>query len=165
MSELRKVHDSPREIRYAHPHLGGWIVAAIGVAGVAASWIYVEGTARWGGLALAAIFLAGGASAALARFELTFDLDQGRFRFRRGTVFNAERGEESLDAVEAVVLKKEVERRGTREVVDEWEVELKVRGWELPVEVFESKEEAAARSEAEGLARRLSVPLEERTGR
>lgn len=165
MPELRKVDESSSRIRYAHPHAAGWLMAAIGIAGAVFGWNGLEGGARWGALALAALFTYGGVSSALSRFELTFDLKRRRLRYRRGSVFGLETGEEAFDAVERVVLKKEIERKGGREVVDEWEVELEVRGWPRPVEVFESKKEAEARAEAEALARRLGAPLGERTGR
>lgn len=165
MAELRKVEDSSVRIRYAHPHTSGWVVAAVGAVGAVTAWTVLEGGARWVLLALAALFLLGGLSSALSRFELTFDLDRRRLLYRRGSVFSLETGEEPLDAVESVVLKKEVERKGGREVVDEWEVELDIRGWPRPVEVFESKQEGPARSEAEALARHLGVTMGERTGR
>lgn len=165
MPDLRKVEDSAHRLRYAHPHLRGWIVTALGFAGAALAWKRVEGGALWGAMALAGLFVLGGLTAALSRFELTFDLDRRRLRYRRGSLFGLESGEESLEAVERVVLVKDLERKGGREVVDEWEVELEIRGWPRRVEVFESKRESPARREAEELARRLGVPLEEASGR
>lgn len=165
MPELRKVQDTPQEIRYAHPHASGWVLAAVGIAGAALAWTRLEGGSRWLVLALGALFAFGGLSAALSRFELILDLSRKRLRYRRGSVFRAETGEEPFDAVEQVVLKKEIERKGGREVVDEWEVKLHMRGWPRSVEVFESKNEGKARAEAEMLAKRLGAPLGERTGR
>jgi hypothetical protein len=80
-------------------------------------------------------------------------------------VFSPETGEAPFDAVERVVLKKDIDRKGGKDVVDEWEVEIELRGWGKPIEVFESKAERPARAEAEMLAHRLGVPLGERTGR
>lgn len=165
MSELRKVDDTSGRLRYAHSHLQGWVLAGLGVVGVVLAWGNLDGGALWGGLALGGLFVFGGLSAAFTRFELTFDLDRRRMQYRRGTVFGLESGVETLDVVERVVLKKELDRKGGRGVVDEWEVELEIRGWPRPVEVFESKQESPAREEAEQLARRPGVPLGERTGR
>lgn len=165
MPDLKKVEESASTIRYAHPHGSGWVTAAIGVAMLVFALASLDGASRLGVLALGALFAFGGLSAALSRFELTFDLDRRLLRYRKGSLFSPETGEEGFDAVERVVLKKDIDRKGGREVVDEWEVELVLRGWPRPIELFESRDEGAARSEAEMLARRLGVPLGERTGR
>lgn len=140
-------------------------MAAIGVAGLVFAVTSLEGGARLGAIALTALFIWGGISSALSRFELTVDFDRRRIRYRKGSAFKPESGEESFDIVERVVLKKDMDRKGTKEVVDEWEVLLELRGWPRPVEVFESKEESPARAEAEMLADRLGVSMRERTGR
>ena len=165
MPNLRKVEDTASRIRYIHAHASGWVVAALGLAGLWYALTGVEGAARVGVLALAGLFTAGGFSSALSRFELTLDLDRRRIRYLKGSVFNPETGDEPFDAVERIVLKKDLDRKGGREVVDEWEVEIELRGWPRPIELFESKEERPARVEAEMLADRLGVPLGERTGR
>lgn len=165
MPDLKKVEDTSGRLRYAYPHLQGWVLAVLGVAGVVLAWRNLDGGALWGALGLGGLFVFGGLSSAFRRLELTFDLDRGRMQYRRGTIFGLESGVEPLDVVERVVLKKDLDRKGGREVVDEWEVELEIRGWPRPVEVFESKQESPARAEAEELARRLGVPLGERTGR
>lgn len=166
MPELKKVEDSARLIRYAHPHGRGWVMVAVGVAMLAFALYGLDaGVGRWVVLALGALFTIGGISSALRRFEPGLDLDHSRLRYRKGSVFGTETGEKSFDTVERIVLKKEIDRRGGREAVDEWEVELVVRGWPRPIEVFESKDEASARAEAGKLASRLGVTFGERTGR
>lgn len=165
MPELRKVTDSPTEIRYAHPHAGGWVALAVGLVGGVLAWRGLEGGTRWALVVFAGLIALAGLSGALTRIELIFDLSRRRLRYRRGNVFNSDVEELPFDAVQKVVLKKELERRAGKEVVDEWEVEVEVEGWPRPVEVFESKREDEARTEAEALARRIGVPLGERTGR
>lgn len=157
--DLEKVHESAREVRFAHPHRGGWLGVVFGAGLAALGWSGFGGWLLTGFGVLVALL---GLGSALHRMELTLDLARRRYRYRRGNVFSSERGEGDLADVE-VVLKKELERKDP-ERVDEWEVELAVKGWARPFEVAESKDEATARREAEALARRLGVTLRERTG-
>lgn len=160
---LRKVSESANELRFAYRHGQGWFGAAIGAGLVAWGLLGIGGT---GGTVLAAfglLVILSGLSNALYRMELVVDLSARTYRYRRGHLLSVEEGAGSVEDIEAVVLKKELERRGSDEV-DEWEVELVLKGWPRPVEVAETEDGAAARREAEALATRLGVPLEERTG-
>lgn len=103
MPDLKKVDDTRGRIHYAHPHGGGWVVAAIGLAGLLFAVSSLEGGARFGAIGLAVFFIWGGISSALSRFELTVDFDRRRIRYLKGYVFNPERGEEQFDFVERVV--------------------------------------------------------------
>lgn len=160
---LRKVSGSADELRFAYRHGQGWLGAAIGAGLVAWGLVGIEGT---GGTVLAVFGLLvtlSGLSNALYRMELVVDLSSRTYRYRRGRLLSVEEGEGGVEDIKAVVLKKELERRGSEEV-DEWEVELVLKGWPRPVEVAETRDGAVARREAESLATRLGVPLEERTG-
>jgi hypothetical protein len=108
------------------------------------------------------LFVLGGVSAALHREVLSFDLSSRRYSWRRGRVGAVEKGGGGFEDVEAVVLVKDLERRGS-DKVDEWEVELVLRGLARPVEVLETKDEQTARREAERLADRLGAEFRERT--
>lgn len=160
--DLRKVHDSGSEIRFEHPHARGWPGFVIGVALIAVAFVTLEGGGRWVLVALGALFAYGGLASALHRMELVLDLSRRRYRWRQGRVGAVESGEGGFEDIEAVVLVKELERRGS-DRVDEWEVELVVKGWPRPVEVLETKDEDTAREEARRLARRLDAELRERT--
>lgn len=160
--DLRKVHESGSEIRFEHPHARAWPGAVIGIALIAAAFVTLEGTGRWVLLALGALFTYGGLSGALHRMELTLDLARRRYTWRQGRVGALESGEGGFEDIEAIVLVKELERKGS-DRVEEWEVELVIRGWPRPVEVLETKDEQAAREEARRLAGRLDAELRERT--
>lgn len=160
--DLRKVHESGSEVRFAHPHAKAWPGAVIGVAMIAIAFVALEGGGRWVLFALGALFAYGGFSSALHRMELTLDLSRRRYTWRRGQVGSLKSGEGGFEDIEAVVLVKDLERKGS-DRVEEWEVELVIRGWPRPVEVLETKDEHTARDEAQRLARRLDAELRERT--
>lgn len=160
--DLRKVHESGSEIRFEHPHAKGWPGFLVGVVLIAVAFVFLDGGGRWVLLALGALFAYGGLSSALHRMELTLDLARRRYHWRRGQVGSLESGEGGFEDIEAVVLVKDLERKGS-DRVDEWEVELVIRGWPRPVEVLETKDERKARDEAQRLARRLDAELRERT--
>lgn len=162
-ADLRKVHESPRELRFAYSHATGWVVASIGATIAGYGAVGMEGAPEWSVFAVGALFLVAGAVSAFYRMELAFDLTRRRYRYRRGFLPAPREGEGSFDDIEAVVLKKELESRGS-DRVDDWEVELVLRDWARPVELAEMRDEESARREAERLASRLGVPLTERTG-
>lgn len=162
-ADLRKVHESARELRFAHSHATGWVVLSIGATIAGYGGAGMEGAPQWSVVFVGALFLLGGALSAFYRMELALDLARRRYRYRRGFLPTPEEGEGSFDEIEAVVLKKELERRGS-DRIDDWEVELVLRDFARPVEVAETRDEEAARREAERLASRLGVPLTERTG-
>jgi hypothetical protein len=159
MTEIRKVHDSAGELRFAYPHARGWYVVALGAGGLYLAWTRIDPGAvgaRWAALIFAGLLLLLGVTSVLQRIELTVDLVRRRVRWRRGFIPNLGSGEGTLEElVEAVRLVHEIERNEP----DEWEVELILPGWPTPVEVFESKDEAEATAEAEKLAERPGVPL------
>lgn len=165
MPDLRKTHESPGEVRFAYPHAGGWIFALVGVAGAASAFTMLEGFDAWllGGFGV--LFGWMGITSGLTRMELALDFGRRRYTYRRGTLPSLESGEGSFDDIEAVVLVKDLDRKRGGEVVDEWEVELVIRGWPRPVEILETKDEDRARREADELARRLGVEVRERTER
>lgn len=94
----------------------------------------------------------------LHRVELTLDLLDRRYRYRRGWWWAPEEGEGPFDDVGTVVLEKDTVDEGT-----EWEVELVIDGWSGPVEVLETGSEEVARDEARELASLLDAEVEERT--
>lgn len=160
--DLRKVHETSLEVRYAHPHTHGWIGALVGAVFIWLGWSFLEGGARWVPIGLGALFVWGGIGSALERLELTLDFAKRRFTYRRGQLGKLESGSGGFDEIDSVVLVKELQKKGSDRAF-EWEVELVIRGWDRPLEVMETKDEAEARREAGELAAKIGVELTERT--
>jgi len=74
-----------------------------------------------------------------------------------------EEGGGAFSDIEAVILEKELEHRGSN-AVDVWEVKLVLPDRPHPVEVGEFEDEQPAREEDERLAEVFGIPPREETG-
>lgn len=158
--DLRKVHESRRDLRFAHPHWKGWILVLLG-GGLSWAGAYAaEGPERWFLVAAGLFFGILGLMSALYRMELVLDFTSSRYRWRRGYLHAVEAGDGPFEDIEEVILEKELNADGS---IEDWEVSLVLDGCSQPVEVAESDDEKPARREATSLASRLGVPLTERT--
>ncbi len=148
-TELREVRESPREIRFAHPHRTGWVVAVAGSLVCAFGLVGVDGSQEWPVVGFGVLFLLGGVLSALYRLELTLDLARRRYWYRRGFVPAPREGGGSIDEIEAAALDGELQG-GDAERMEEWEVELVLKNWMRPVELSGIWDQASSRSEEGG---------------
>lgn len=148
-TEPRDVHQSPREIRFAHAYRTGWVVAVVGTLVCAFGLVGVNGSQEWAVVGFGVLFLLGGVLSALYRLELTLDLARRRYRYRRGFIPMPREGGGSIDEIEAVALDSELESRDG-ERMEEWEVELVLKNWMRPVELSGIWDEARSHSDEGG---------------
>lgn len=160
--EVQLVRENESEVYFAHRPLGGVVLALIG-AGIAwVAWAKArDTTGQWIGLIGGGVFALIGIGAALWRYELRLDLGSRRYTRRKGFWPSPRRTEGGLEEIEGVALDRE-ERRAKNHTYLVWVVKLAFRG-EKPVSVHEARDEAEGYGRAESLAKRLRMPLRDRT--
>lgn len=158
MPDLRQVHRSEEEIRYSDQRPRNWVLLAFGVLAAYLGWAGEGGGRGWFLFGFGVLLVLLGLFMVFHRVELTLDLLDRRYRYRRGWWWALEEGDGPFDDIETVVIEKDMMDEET-----EWEVELVIDGWSGPVEVMETGSEDVARSEARELASLLDAGVEERT--
>lgn len=163
---LELVDESAGEHTYANRPGRGWLflLPGLGLSGVGIlGGLAGGGLALWFFAALGLLFAFGGLCLALYRMELVLDFSERRYRYSRGFAFSSrEEGERPFDDVGGVVLEKDLTKHGD---VKDWELELELEmgGSMETFELDEFDDERTARREAQNLASRLGVSLEEDT--
>jgi hypothetical protein len=135
--------------------LGG-VFAGIGY------WGIPDGIGKWIFTGVGLLFVFIGISAMFWRHELCFDLNARRYTRRKGFWPTPALTEGGLEELEGVALVRE-ERHSKNHSYLVWVVQLPFRGEQKPVSVAEERDEAKGYRRAESLAKRLRLPLLDRT--
>lgn len=167
MAEVSLVRETESEIYFAHRPLGGVVFAVIGGVFAAIGLMLIpDGVGKWVFAGVGLVFVAIGIGGAFWRYELRLDLNARRYSRVKGFWPSPKLDEGPLDEIEGVVLVQEERtsssKHGSHTYIV-WVVKLPFRGEEKPVSVFESRDEAEGYGRAESLAKKLRVPLLDRT--
>ncbi len=163
MADVQVVRETESEIYLAHHPLGGVVFAVIGGVFAAIGYMAIaDGVGKWVFTGMGLVFVAIGIGGALWRYELRLDLNARRYTRRKGFWPSPTLTEGGLEEIEGVVLVTE-ERRSKNHSYTVWVVKLPFRGEEEPLSVGEERGEAEGYQRAESLAKRLRMPLLDRT--
>jgi len=164
MPDLFLKKTSKTELRLAHSYLGGWILALIGLGlAWAGANLVDDGFGRWIMIVMGLIFALLGIGGGLWRYNLTIDLMARVYRGCRGFWPSPRRLQGSLSELQGVVLSRNW-RRSDDTAHPLWVVSFRFRGWDKPVSVFETTNEAKGYRKLEELAELLHVSAIDHTG-
>jgi len=163
MADVHLVRETESEVYFAHHPVSGVVFAVIGgvSAGMALTLI-ADGVGKWVFTGAGLLFVAIGMGGALWRYELRLDVNARRYTRRKGFWPSPKVEESSFEDLEGVALVQE-ERQSKNHTYMVWVVQLPFRGEEKPVDVFESRDEVEGYARAESLAKKLRLPLLNRT--
>ena len=161
--EVNLISEDDREMYFAHRPMAGIVIMLIGIGVVYFFAFHVEEQVRWIFSAAGALFALAGFAGALWRYELRLDLVARTYSGRKGFLPNPKPLRGSLDELEGVVLSSRVDRDDKRTTTI-WMVGLRFRHWGKPVTIKESTNEPAAYLALEHYAKKLRVPVIDRTG-
>jgi hypothetical protein len=163
MAQVQLVRETESEIYLAHHPLGGVVFAVMGGVFAAIGYFAIpDSVGKWIFTGVGLVFVAVGIGGALWRFELRLDLSARRYTRRKGFWPSPELTEGGLEEIEGVVLVTE-QRQSKNHSYTVWVTKLPFRGEDEAVSVGEERGEADGYRRAESLAKRLRMPLLDRT--
>jgi len=163
MADVHLVRETEGEIAFAHPPAAGVVFAVIGGVFAAIGYFAIDDSVgAWVFTGVGLLFVAIGIGGAFWRHELRLDLNARRYSRLKGFWPSPKLREGGLEEIEGVALQTE-ERRSKDHTYTVWVVKLPFRGEEEPVSVHEARDEMGGYARAESLAKKLRVPLLDRT--
>jgi hypothetical protein len=161
--EVNLINEDDREMYFAHRPIAGIVIMLIGMGVVYFFAFHIKEQVRWMFVAAGSLFALAGFAGALWRYELRLDLVSRNYSGRKGFWPKPKPLRGSLDELEGVVLSSRVDRDDKR-TTTVWMVGLRFRHWDKPVTIKESANEPAAYQALEHYAKKLRVPVIDRTG-
>lgn len=162
-SEVNLISEDDRELYFAHRPLSGAAIMLIGMGIVYFFAVHATEAVRWIFGSVGALIALAGFAGALWRYELRFDLVTRNYSGRRGFWPDPKPLRGTLDELEGVVLSSRVDRDDNKRTTV-WMVSLRFRHWDKPVAIKETPNEPAAYQALEHYAKKLRVPVIDRTG-
>jgi hypothetical protein len=156
--------ESSRELYFGSRSLNAFLFAVVCGAASWASFRFLDDIARWLFGGLLGLHAAVGLLLITVRDDLRLDLVSRRYVRRNGFWLAARVMEGSVDEIDAVLLDREEHARSDSSRHDlVWVVRLPLPPQNIQVSVFASRGEADAYARAEALAKKLNIPLRDRT--
>ncbi|MCB1985999.1 MAG: DUF308 domain-containing protein [Nitrosomonas sp.] len=166
MATLSVLKDNNSVIHLKQNHLGGWIIAIIGIGICYLPQIEPGDGGVWIVYFVGGVFAITGFLAAFYRLEVCLDLLQRKYRVVKGFWPNPQRYTGSFDDIEGLWFRKEWKTSGgkDRSKYLVWQTCLKFDFDRYPVCLYESRDESQALAYFENRARQLKVETFDHTG-